>query len=81
MPTSYRIRVTKGCPAIGAVKGTVTRMTPTAVPGYGVKATPLLWFAGNRVNVPTLKVGDSVSLNTGDPTRRVVVEVEEVYVD
>lgn len=79
MPTTYRIRITKGCRAIGVHKGAVARVTPYAVPTAGVKVSPILWLAGNRVNLPTWKVGDSMSLNTGDPTRRVVAVVEEVY--
>lgn len=80
---TYRIRVTKGCPAIAIPKNSIARIAPQSVDGYGVRAGTVagttLWFSGNRVHAPVLRVGQSIRLNDGYPSHTVVAEVEEVY--
>lgn len=83
---TYRIRVTKGSRALDVTKGTIARVSPAAVEGYGVRVGALcpggiaLWFTGNRAHAPVLRVGQSIRLGDGGAGGPVVVaEVEEVY--
>ena len=83
----YRIRITKGCPDLTIGKGAIGKIAPRAVANVGVEAgmfhgtkrSVLLWFTGNRVHAPSLRVGQSIRLSDGNPSRVVVAEVEEVY--
>lgn len=82
---TYRIRVTKGSRALDIPKGTIARISPAAVEGYGVRVGALrpggiaLWFTGNRTRVPELRVGQSIRLSYSGAAGVVVAEVEEVY--
>jgi hypothetical protein len=80
---SFRVRVTKGCRDLGITKGATATFRLDAYPGIGVEAgrvrgSASLWLSGNRSRVPTVAVGQSLSLNTGRPEHRVVVEVTAI---
>ena len=85
----YRIRITKGCPALGIDKGAIGKISPKAITNVGVEAgffrtqfgSRLLWFTGNRVHAPALRAGQSIRLSDGNPSRVVVAEVTDVYDD
>lgn len=77
---AIKIKVVKGCNAIGVTKGQTANWLLSAVAGVGVQAGTIrgsrtLWLSGNRVNVPAFKVGDTFNCNTGNPLHSVKVEV------
>lgn len=53
--------------------------TMTSIPEYGVRVnSPVIgqwWFAGNRVNLPSLEHGQRFNLHRGNPTRYITIEV------
>ena len=80
---AIKIKVVKGCRDIGVAKGQTAQWILRAVSGVGIEAGMIrgsrtLWLSGNRVNVPTVTVGQVLNLNTGNPLQSVKVEVVAV---
>lgn len=72
-------RVVKGSRHYTVEKGLAFTATVSAVVDYGVRLygehIGTWWFAGNRTQVPEMKIGQRFNLHRGNPTRYITIEV------
>jgi len=74
------VKVIKGCPDLFTRKSDTPVSITFEATNAGVEVQGLgrsLWMAGNRVNLPKLKIGQRFNCHRGDPTKFVTIEITD----